>query len=631
MGPAPDVRTCEHPLPEANPIHVLRTTSVSPSIHAMPGVAAMRAFPAACPAAVTVLFVALFLAVVPVAAQDATPANATRVTSGMPNDIATGEQAVTAGGVRLCRGETLPMTLDECIALVMRRNVNIHVAYLGRVLHKFDLVTDRDFAFVPDVALDASATHTGTDSDTSTHTDAVTGDSFSRSKSRSGTDAWAVTPGLSGSAPTGARYSASWGLQGSFAKSESRTDTGAKDGGWSPTRRDGLEKVLSLSLTQPLLKGAGIDYNTVSVKQAKLTERSNVLNLKRTIISQLTSAIQAYRDLLSQKWSVDISATSLQRAKDNLKLARIKVDIGRMAALDVVQYEADVANRELSLAQALNSYNTSRLALLQLLDMGRGTCIEPAETIDFEPMDLDDAKLKELVFETKPDYLTSLLGIKGNELTLLQARRDQLWDLSLGAGATVTDSESDTDTNISSAEAAGRNVNWNVGLTLNVPIFGPAERGVRRQLLSARSALHIARIQLRKQEEDILNDLEQRLSNIRLLERQVELSHRSRVLADKKVEVEKIKLEKGRSTTFQLVTFQDQQFEAQQSELSARIAYLNALAGLDSYLGTTMDTWGLEFKGYRPQAEDEIANARLDDVSGPDTQTRPGREGEATP
>ncbi len=578
------------------------------------------------------LCVAWGLGWAPCLAQEPQDANTTRV-QGMPNDVSvTGHAVTTDSGVELCAGPRLPMTLDECIALVMRRNVNIRVAYLGRVLQKFDLVSNRDFTFAPDVSLDAAAKRTSTFDVASTRTDnkGYSADSYSRVGSRSDTDSYSVTPGLSGLAPTGGRYSMSWGLQGTDAFSETKTETGKTSGGWSPTRRQGLEKVLSLSLTQPLLKGAGVDYNTVPVKQAVLTEKSNILSLKTSIISELTSAIQSYRNLLSQKWSVDISANSLQRAQANLDLAKVKIDIGRMAALDIVQYEADVANRELSLAQALNSYNTSRLTLLQLLDMDRGTCIEPAETIEFEPMDLDDDKLKALVFETKPSYLSTLLSIKGSELTLLQAKRDQLWSLSLGAGATVTDPVGETDTNISETTTSGQNINWNVGLTLNVPIFGPAERGVRRQLLSARSSLHVQRIQLKKQEEDILNELEQRLSNIRLLERQVELSHRSRVLADKKVEVEMVKLAKGRSSTFQLVTFQDQQFQAQQSELSARISYLDALAGLDSYLGTTMDTWNLEFKAYREEAEDEIANARLDSGSGREQQTRPGREGEVS-
>lgn len=558
------------------------------------------------------------------------PADDARAT-GMPNDIAiTGRAVTTDSGAGLCDGPSLPMTLDECIALVMRRNVNIHVAYLGRVLQKFDLATNRDYAFVPDLSLGATAGRAGTDNLTNTHTEnTYAADSFSRSKSRSRTDTLSATPSLGGKAPTGGRYTLSWGLTHTNAFSETKNDTGTNDGGWSPTRRQGLEKVLSLSLTQPLLKGAGIDYNMVPVKQAVLTERGNVLSLKSSIISELTSAITAYRSLLSQKWSVDISANSLKRAQENLELAQVKVDLGRMAALDVVQYESDVANRELSLAQALNSYNQARLSLLQLLDMDRSTCIEPSETIEFEPLKLDEEKLKKLVFETRPSYLSSLLTIKGNELTLLQAKRDQLWDLSLGAGASVTDPESETDTNTSEARSDGRNISWNVGLTLSVPIFGPEERGVRRQLMSARSALHIARIELRKQEEDILNELEQRLSNIRLLERQVELSHRSRVLADKKVEVEMIKLKKGRSSTFQLVTFQDDQFQAQQSELSARISYLDALASLDSFLGTTMDTWDIEFKAYRQEAEDELHNARLE-LSGQDRQTRSESGGEVT-
>jgi len=67
----------------------------------------------------------------------------------------------------------------------------------------------------------------------------------------------------------------------------------------------------------------------------------------------------------------------------------------------------------------------------------------------------------------------------------------------------------------------------------------------------------------------------------------------------------------GRTTNFQLVTFQNDLVNAQNNELNAKIAYLNALSGLDQIIGTTLDTWKIEFKTERTDVEKELqSNAR---------------------
>ncbi len=544
----------------------------------------------------------------------ATSTNSTSLAKPLANDIPENmDKKSSETNVPLCNGKVIPITLEECVALVMRRNVNIRVAYLERVLDKFNLVTDTAYEFAPNVSITGTLKRSKTDSLTDTHTnnnDTNTA-SYSQDHSTTLTDSFSVSPTISGLIPTGARYSMSWGLDDSRVYSRTKTiQSGVLATGWDPTNRRGLENTLNFSISQPLLKGAGLDYNLVPVQQAIMTERVNVLQLKRNIIGELTSAIGAYRSLLSAKWSVGISANALERSRENLEMAKVKIDLGKMAALDIVQYESDEANRELSLEQALDSYNSARLNLLMILNMDRDTCLEPSEDLDFSPLKIDGEELRRTIRDTRPEYLTRELNLRSSELDLLQAKRDQLWDLSLVADGSLNNPSGSTDARWIDTRTSGQAFDWSIGLELSFPIFGSEERSLRRQLLQAQSTLHVNRIEFKKAEEDMFTELEQMLSNIHLLERQVELSHRARLLADKKVEVERIKLQKGRSSTFQLVSFQDDQFSARESELSSRISYLDALASLDSYLGTTMETWGIEFKNYRKEAEEEIGSVK---------------------
>jgi len=91
----------------------------------------------------------------------------------------------------------------------------------------------------------------------------------------------------------------------------------------------------------------------------------------------------------------------------------------------------------------------------------------------------------------------------------------------------------------------------------------------------------------------------------------VDLATKARILAERQLAVEQEKLNVGRTTNFQLVTFQNDLVNAQNNELNAKIAYLNALSGLDQIIGTTLDTWKIEFKTERTDVEKELqSNAR---------------------
>ena len=84
------------------------------------------------------------------------------------------------------------------------------------------------------------------------------------------------------------------------------------------------------------------------------------------------------------------------------------------------------------------------------------------------------------------------------------------------------------------------------------------------------------------------------LRDVEVQLRRVELARRARRLAERKLEVERLKLNAGLSSNFQLVRFEDDLVRTQNSEVGATIAYLNAVTALDRALGTTLDTWRID-------------------------------------
>ena len=64
-------------------------------------------------------------------------------------------------------------------------------------------------------------------------------------------------------------------------------------------------------------------------------------------------------------------------------------------------------------------------------------------------------------------------------------------------------------------------------------------------------------------------------------------------LAERKLEIEHLKLQQGLSSSFQVGRFEEDLVNAQRRELDAVVGYRSALDSLDRTLGTTLDRWGV--------------------------------------
>ncbi|MEI6208599.1 MAG: TolC family protein [Desulfuromonadales bacterium] len=340
----------------------------------------------------------------------------------------------------------------------------------------------------------------------------------------------------------------------------------------------------NVSLTQPLLKGAGFDVNTASVTAARLSEQNNILSLKSTITDTLTSVVTAYRSYIQTIKALDISRQSLERSKELIDTNRELIAAGRMAAIEIVQSEADVAGREFSLLSSENAVDAARLALTKAIDIDKNSRITLIEETEIPPVPYNLEQGKKLAFENRPDYLSSLLSYENAKIQLVTARNNTLWDLSFagGYGNSYTREGAPGSESFSGA--------WNAGLKLTVPI---GDLSIRQGLIASEIALKKLEHDMARQRENIEIEVQDALRSAEMNLRQIKLATLSRVLTEKKVEIETDKLKAGRSTNFQLVSFQNDLVNARNSELGAIITYLNALTALDRTLGITLDRWGV--------------------------------------
>ncbi|AFZ17436.1 TolC family protein [Allocoleopsis franciscana] len=447
----------------------------------------------------------------------------------------------------VAKSRAIKLTLSDVVILALENNRPIKNAYLERIAQKQELAVAED-KFSPDFTptVSISIAQLGTNRRT---TDADLG----------------IGATVSVKVPTGGELSFRWATNG---------QTVSQNGLNLDINDDPFSQNLQLSFNQPLLRGFGVNVNRASVDIARLTEQVNILDLKSTLSNTITEAILAYRELIRAQEQLKIAQISLQRAEESLANNRILIESGRLAPVDIVQSETEVARRQVSLIEAENNLEAARLRLVNIVDIEPTAVIVATDSLIAPAVSLNSDNLRQLAFENQPDYLKAQLDLERTKLALLQAENNRLWDLNL---------------NTSYGYASNNTSDVRIGLGLSRQIGDlTVERDFQRRLVNQIQAENT----LTEQRESLDIQLIDRIRNVNLSFAQVELAKKVTESSEKQLEIAREKQRLGRDiTVFELIRLQDDLVQARNVELNAIINYLNALTRLDQTLGTTLDTW----------------------------------------
>jgi outer membrane protein TolC len=264
-----------------------------------------------------------------------------------------------------------------------------------------------------------------------------------------------------------------------------------------------------------------------------------------------------------------------------------------MAPVDLVQTETEVANKEVDVLVAENTVEAARLALVDVLDLSVGTVIEPSYAPSAAVTPPDQAAVEALALERRPDLLAAELDVEFANLELTVAANDRLPDLGLAAsyGGAVS--------HPLALDDSLRDRGWSTGLTLGYT-FGDVARSVRYG--QAKIGVERAELALRELEDRVRLEVANRVREVNVLQRGVDLARRARELSERQLEVEGEKLRVGRSSNFEYLRLQSDLVASRARELAAAVAYLDSLTLLDETVGTTLDTWGITVESLEREA-----------------------------
>lgn len=452
---------------------------------------------------------------------------------------------------------TLSLTLPAAVALALRDNLTLRSTYLDRIVQRLSLEVAEE-AFTPKLDIGASA-------------------SFLRNQEGEDQVAAVTTPTVSLALPTGGDLSFVWSAD---ALDGDRSDRSFSSG-------------TGITLTQPLLRGAGTGIARAPVRRARIGERVNILALKDTVSATVTAVINGYRTYQQAIRQVEIARRGLEEARRQYDINEQLIASGRLAPLENVQTEQRIASQELTVISSEGDAAEARIALATVLNLDVDTPIDPLEPLEPRQVAVNLESAYDTAFDNRADWQTNLLQIELADIDLMIARNDQLpqLDVELGAGR-----RSGVQDNLGSAvrrSVEGR-PEWSASVVFAMPTIGTkalvlneTAARVNRQKAELNSQVLIAQIR---------SDVRNAVRDVELNWRRLQLAIRARDLAEQQLAIEKEKLQAGRTSNFQINAFEQTLIDSANAEVSANIAYENALTTLDQILGTTLETWQIELR-----------------------------------
>ncbi len=244
------------------------------------------------------------------------------------------------------------------------------------------------------------------------------------------------------------------------------------------------------------------------LESSKILRRQQELAGEDVIKTLELGILQAYLNIMYAMETVTIAEKTLEVSTSQTERARRLMEAGRTSKVDYAQIESQKAQDTYNLVQARNNLETSKMTLKKILQLGLDTEMEIVLTIFADKDVFTPLPAKEAVYDIAAGWLP---GLRSNELNrdlyandVKIAKAGRLPSVSLSGGV---------GTSYNSGGRAwgpqmGHNLNENIGLSLNVPIFDA--NSTRRAVAKAK----LAELNYDLTRAELLNDLSQTIEGL---------------------------------------------------------------------------------------------------------------------
>ena len=385
-----------------------------------------------------------------------------------------------------------------------------------------------------------------------------------------------------------------------------------------------LSSGLSLAISQPLLRNFGPAPDRAQHRDGAQHPRRVVpARPKRPDGHQCRRAVVLGPRLRPGNLAVKIEARDI--AAEINRITKIKIDVGSLAPIDIVQTEVGIATAEQDIINAQAVVGLAEDQLRRNMNYQAATPQRPRSwrrtnsTSERHPFDLAAGVTNAL--ERRPEIHAQNSAVASNELRFEFWQNQTLPQLDLVAGY----GKNGLSGIFFNPEVPGQVVDrgnwwdaadqlfsenfksWRVGLVFSYPILNRAAKGARGV---AKYNLETSKSQLTVLEQDIVLDVRNAHRAIETANLQIDAAAKGQELAERNLDAARKKYDNGMTTSFEVSQIQSSSRSRSRKYLHALALYRKAVCAYHNSIADILNWKGITIDGIPPHDEGPIRTTR---------------------
>jgi len=354
---------------------------------------------------------------------------------------------------------------------------------------------------------------------------------------------------------------------------------------------------LQFSISQPLLRNAGLRVNTAPIRVAAYRSQIAQSQAKLAAIRILGNAEKAYWRLYAAWQELDVRRQQYELAIEQLDRARRLVNAGQTAEIEVIRAESGIGSSLEAIIRANAAIMRNQRELKQVMNrddlpIDSDTAIETATVPSPFGLDIDGEAMARDAVENRMEMLELDLQLAIDASDIEVARNATLPDIALSYAYGISSNQPGSFADAYKEALTFKFDNWSVGLAASIPIGNDqAEARLRQAILQRvqRLATRDQREQaIRREVFDVIDSLDEAWQ--RILAARLET-----VLASRTYEAEKRQFELGLRTSNDVLDASARLADARSREIAAVVEYQAALVDAAFVTGTIFGSGRIEW------------------------------------
>lgn len=320
---------------------------------------------------------------------------------------------------------------------------------------------------------------------------------------------------------------------------------------------------VAVTITQPLLRGLGREYQLSGLRGAEYGFRSSLRGLFTSQLQLIVKTISSLYDVVKAKKNVELNTESFTRVQKSYQAAKLKEKIGLSDGMDVYRAETELQQAEDQLVSAQERLQEVEDNLKDLLAYPLDTCIEVEVPLIYTPNNTCAEEAIKLALANRVEMDQAEDQWQEN-IRLSKMAKENLWP---EMNVVLNYSNRGRDPYFGRSWTCHREDMWGVGFTTSTDFNLYGEKIAYEQSLMSVQA---AERNMDQVKANLILDVKRALRNLQRADKKIALQEKQIHTAEGQMYLSKLKFDRGMANNFDVI-------QAEKNLRNAQVTYWNAI------------------------------------------------------